>query len=65
VKLKKVKKTVAPGKLVSFTLKFPGSLKAAVRSLPRGRSITVKLQAQAKNVAGQVFTDKTKVKLKG
>ncbi len=64
-KLKKVKHTVPAGKLVRFTLKFPGSLKSALRSLPRGKSLTVKLQAQAKNVAGQVFTDKAKLKLKG
>ena len=64
-KLKKVTHTVPAGKLVRFTLKFPGSLKSALRSLPRGKSLTVKLQAQAKNVAGQVSKDKAKVKLKG
>jgi hypothetical protein len=64
-KLKKVTHTVPAGKLVRFTLKFPASLKSALRSLPRGKSITVKLQAQAKSVAGQVSKDKAKLKLKG
>jgi hypothetical protein len=64
-KLKKVKKNVTAGKIASFTLKFPGSLKAALRSLPRGKSITVKLQASATNVTGQVSKDKAKVKLQG
>jgi hypothetical protein len=64
-KLKKVTKKVTAGKITSFTLKFPGNLKSALRSLPRGKSLTVKLEATAKNVAGQVSKDKSKLKLKG
>jgi hypothetical protein len=64
-KLKKVKKNVTAGKIGRFTLKFPASLKSALKGLPRGKSITVKLQASATNVAGQVSKDKAKVKLKG
>jgi hypothetical protein len=64
-KLKKVTHKVPAGKLVRFTLKFPGNLKSALRSLPRGKSLTVQLQATAKNVAGQVSKDKSKLKLKG
>ncbi len=63
--LKKVKKNVTAGKIARFTLKFPGNLKAALKGLPSGKSITVKLQASATNVAGQVSKDKAKVKLKG
>ncbi len=64
-KLKKVTHTVPAGRLVRFTLKFPGNLKAALKGLPRGKSITVKLQASATNLAGQVSKDKAKLKLKG
>jgi hypothetical protein len=64
-KLKKLTKNVPSGKLVRFKLKLPGSLKSALASLPRGKSITVKLQANATNVAGQVSKDKSKLKLKG
>jgi hypothetical protein len=64
-KLKNVKKNVPAGKLVRFTLKFPGKLKAALRSLPSGKSLTVKLQAKTTNVAGSVSKDTAKVKLKG
>jgi hypothetical protein len=63
-KLKKVKKNVTAGKIARFTLRFPGNLKAALRALPRGKKITVKLQATATNVAGQVSRDKAKVALK-
>ncbi len=63
-KLKKVTKNVTAGKLVRFTLKYPASLKSALKSLPRGKSITVKLQATATNVGGQVSKDTAKVKLR-
>jgi hypothetical protein len=63
-KLKKVTKKVTAGKIARFTLKFPGNLKAALKSLPRGKKITVNLQATATNVAGQVSRDKAKLKLK-
>jgi hypothetical protein len=64
-KLKKVKRNVTAGKLARFTLKLPAKLKSALRGLPKGRSITVKLTATATNVAGQVSKDKSKLKLKG
>ena len=62
--LKKVKKNVTAGKIARFTLKFPGSLRSALKTLPRGKSIPVKLQASATNVAGQVSKDKAKLKLR-
>jgi hypothetical protein len=64
-KLKKVTKTVSPGKLTRFTLNFPATLKAAVKTLPAGKSITVKLQASATDVAGRVVSDKSSLRLKG
>jgi hypothetical protein len=64
-KLKAVKKNVTAGKIARFTLKLPGKLKAALRDLPKGKAITVKLTATATNVAGQVSKDKSKLKLKG
>jgi hypothetical protein len=64
-KLKKVTKNVTAGKIGKFTLKFPGNLRSALAGLPPGKSITVKLQASAKDVAGRVTKDKSKLKLKG
>ena len=64
-KLKGVSKNVDPGKLTRFTLNFPAPLKSAVAALPAGKSITVKLQASATDVAGRVVTDKSSLKLKG
>jgi hypothetical protein len=64
-KLKKVTHTVTPGKLGRFSLKYPASLKAALADLPKGKKLKLKITASATNVAGQVSTDKTTVKLKG
>jgi hypothetical protein len=63
--LRKVKKNVTPGKIARFTLRFPGKLKSALKGLPRGKKVTVSLQATAANVAGQVSKDKAKLKLRG
>jgi hypothetical protein len=63
-KLKKVTRTVTAGKIARFTLRLPGNLKAALKSLPKGKKVTVKLQATATNVAGQVSRDKAKLRLK-
>jgi hypothetical protein len=64
-KLKKVTKNAIPGKLTRFTLNFPAPLKKAVAALPAGKSITVKFQASATDVAGRVVSDKSSLKLKG
>ena len=58
-------KGVPAGKLVRFTLKFPGSLKEKLRELESNQKLTLKITASATNVAGQVSTDKLKAKLKG
>jgi hypothetical protein len=64
-KLKQVTRNVTAGKVASFTLKFPGSLKKALKQLAPGKKLMVKLTATATNVAGQTSTDRAKVKLKG
>jgi len=63
-KLRAVTKEVTPGKLNRFTLNFPSKLKAAIKALPAGKSITVKLQAAATDVAGKAVTDKAQLKIK-
>ncbi len=64
-KVKNVTRTVTPGKLGRFVLKFPGNLKRALRSLPKGRKLNLKITATATSVAGQVSTDKVTLKLRG
>ena len=58
-------KPVAPGKRVTFALKFPGKLKQKLEELGPKQKLTLKITASATNVAGQLSTDKLKVKLKG
>ncbi len=64
-RLKNVTRTVTPGKLGRFVLRYPGNLKRALRSLPKGRKLNLKITATATNVAGQVSTDKATLKLRG
>jgi hypothetical protein len=64
-KLKAVTKTVTPGKLNRFSLNFPATLKEAIAALPSGKTITVKLQASATDLAGRKATDKAQLKIKG
>ncbi|HZO05705.1 MAG TPA: hypothetical protein VFB52_04905, partial [Solirubrobacterales bacterium] len=47
-------KTVAPGKLTRFTLKFPRKLKSKLKELESGRRLTLKITASATNATGQV-----------
>jgi hypothetical protein len=65
VTLKSPVQTVNPGKLTRFTLKFPASLTKKLQELPKNKKVTLKVTASATNVAGQVSTDVSKVKLKG
>lgn len=65
VSLKSSVQTVVPGKLTGFTLKFTKALKKALAGLPKGKKVTLQVTASATNVAGQVSTDVSKVKLKG
>jgi hypothetical protein len=65
VKLKAGSKQVDAGSLTAFKVKVPAALRAALAKLPASKKITVTITVSATNVAGQVFTDKTKVKLPG
>jgi hypothetical protein len=64
-KLSGGKKTVKPGKITRFTLKFPAKLKAALADLPKGRSLPLKVTASARDVIGRVTKDQVKVRLRG
>jgi len=63
--LKAAPKTVLPGQLSAFKLKFTAKLKKRLRELEPSKKLTLKITVSATNVAGQVSTDKLKVKLKG
>lgn len=58
-------KTVFPGKAATFKLKFNGKVIKRLKELEPSKKLTLKVTASATNVAGQVSTDKLKVKLKG
>jgi len=63
--LKAAPKTVAPGQLVRFKLKFNSKLTDRLDELEPNKKLTLKITASATNVAGQLSTDQTKAKLKG
>jgi len=63
--LKAGPKQVPAGKLVKFKLKFNAKLKKRLQELEPSKKLTLKITASATNVAGQVSTDRLKVKLKG
>jgi len=63
--LKAKAKTVFPGKVANFKLKFSAKLIKRLKKLEPSKKLTLKVTASATNVAGQLSTDKLKVKLKG
>ncbi len=63
--LKAPAKTLSPGPLGKFKLKFSAKLKASLKELEPGKSLKLKIKASATNVAGVVSTDNSKVTLKG
>jgi hypothetical protein len=63
--LKAKAKTVFPGKLATFKLKFNAKVIKRLKELEPSQKLTLKVTASATNVAGQVSSDKLKVKLKG
>ena len=63
--LKATGQTVTPGKIAPFKLKFPASLKSALKATPKSKKLTLKVKAEGKNVAGVLSTDSLTVKLKG
>lgn len=64
-KLGPLTKSVAPGAIAKFKLKFPGPLKEKLKELGPGEKLTVKLTASATNLAGAPTVKKLSVKLKG
>jgi hypothetical protein len=58
-------KAVPAGKIVTFTLKFPGPLKEKLEELEPSKKLQLKIVASATDVAGGISTDKLKAKLKG
>jgi hypothetical protein len=64
-KLKSKARTVVPGKVSRFTLKFPKKLKDRLKELEKKRSLALKVTAKATDVAARVTTDKLTVKVKG
>jgi hypothetical protein len=65
VELQSPTQTLATGKIVAFTLRFPARLMSALRALPRKRSLKLSLTASATNAAGQVSTSELSSKLRG
>jgi len=63
--LKAKAKSVFPGKVANFRLKFSAKLIKRLKELEPSQKLTLKVTATATNVAGQVSADKLKVKLKG
>jgi hypothetical protein len=65
VALKGGTQTVVPGKFSKFKLKFSKPLKGALAGLPKGGSVKLRITASTKNLAGQVSSSTTTLKLKG
>jgi hypothetical protein len=64
-KLKGGTKTVQPGALSTFKLKFPAQLSKRLKELTKKQSLTLKATVSAPNVAAAPTTKKLKLKLKG
>jgi hypothetical protein len=58
VELKGNTQTVAPGALAKFTVLFPAKLKAALKKLPTGKKLTIKLSASAPGATTKTLTVK-------
>ncbi len=64
VKLAAVSKTAEAAKITRIRLKFPAKLKAALAELPRGKSLTLTLNASVTDLTGVTASDSSTVKLK-
>jgi hypothetical protein len=58
-------KTLAPGVLGKFKLKFTKKVKAKLAELPRKQSLTLRATVTGTSISGAVTTKKLKIKLKG
>jgi hypothetical protein len=64
-KLKPVTHELTPGKLGRFTLKFPGPLKSALGSLPKGKKLPLKITVSSTNAGNVSSKLKKTLKLTG
>jgi hypothetical protein len=64
IRLTAAKKTVAPGTITGFKLQFPKALKTKLSGLSKGRSLSLKVTAEGKSLAGVSAADQLTVKLK-
>jgi hypothetical protein len=65
VKLAPVKHLANPGQITKYKLTFPSKLRSALASVPKGKSVKLKLTARGANVAGVAKAVGATVKLKG
>jgi hypothetical protein len=65
VKMKTPVKTVKPGTIAAFKLKFPGTLKTALATTPKGRSLKLEVTVTSNNPTGVPASKDLVVKLKG
>ena len=63
-KLAAVSKTAEAAKITRIRLKFPSRLKSALATLPRGKSLSLKLTASVTDAIGAKASDTATVKLK-
>jgi hypothetical protein len=64
-RLKPVTHLANPGQLTRYKLKFTSKLKAALASLPKSRSLGLKVTASGTNAAGVVKSETRTLRLKG
>jgi hypothetical protein len=65
VKLKPVTQLANPGQITKYRLKFTSRLKKALASLPKSRSLGLKVTASGANAAGVVKSETRTLRLKG
>jgi hypothetical protein len=65
VKMRAAAKTVRPGEIAVFKLKFPGSLKSALAATPKGKSLKLEVTVTSNNPTGVPASKDLVVKLKG
>jgi hypothetical protein len=65
VSLKGGTKSVSPGAITSFTLRYPSALKAKLKELSPKQSLVLKINESAKNLAGIASKSSAKAKLPG
>jgi hypothetical protein len=64
-KLTPINQLVTPGKIATYVLNYPKSLKDALKALPRKKTLSLNVTASGTGLAGGTSSDKLTVKLKG